>query len=50
MHTFWLTIQLDPQRTQDIRIHAHSPWAARWLLRQLIPNVVILQTRHAHAP
>ena len=38
---YWCTLQLSPQATQDIRIHAFSEWSAAWLVGQLQPYPVI---------
>lgn len=41
LRPFWCTLQLSPQRTQDIRLQAHGEWSAWWLAGQLYPCPVI---------
>lgn len=45
MRDYWVTCQLDPQRTIDRRYRAHSPWSAAWLHRQLHPAETVLMVR-----
>jgi hypothetical protein len=45
MRAWWVTIRLDPTRTQDIRLLASSRWAAWWLARQLHPGLEVLGVR-----
>ena len=42
---FWITIALDRQRTQDVRMMARSAWSAYWLHRHLHPGVEIIKVR-----
>jgi len=41
LRSFWVTLQLDAQRTQDIRLPAFSRWSAWWLAGQLYSSPVI---------
>lgn len=47
MADWWVTLQLSPQHTQDVRIRARSAWAAGWLARQMFPDVAVLGVRPA---
>ena len=42
---YWITVQVAPQRTRDIRLLAPSAYAAGWLYRQLNPGATILHIR-----
>lgn len=45
---WWVTLRLDPGRTQDIRLSARSAWVAQWLASVLHPGREVLSVRPAH--
>ena len=42
---WWVTVRLDPTRTQDYRVPARNEYAAGWLWRQLQPGAEIICVR-----
>jgi hypothetical protein len=47
MPEWWVTLQLDPQRTMDVRVKARSAWVAGWLARRMFQDVEVLGVRPA---
>lgn len=47
LHPFWVTVEVERNRTADIRIVARSQFAAGWLYKQLHPDHLILLVRRA---
>ena len=45
MPSWWATVRLSPERTEDRRLQARSAWNAGWLARQLWPGVEVLLVR-----